>query len=136
VITINIPGDPLAQPRHEVSVRGRHAVAFIRSDKPIHAYKATVKILASQAMAGQPAFEGPIKVAIEFQFTRPKSHTKKRREDSRHAQKPDIDNLIKAVFDSLNEICFRDDSQICELIVTKRWVEGQPKSVVAIEALQ
>lgn len=136
MITFTIPGDALSQPRHEVAVRGRHAVAFIRSDKPIHAYKATVKILASQAMAGKPPVEGPISVAINFQFSRPKSHSKKRREDFRHSQKPDIDNLIKAVFDALNKVCFQDDSQIWELRVSKRWTDGPGETIVCIEAVQ
>lgn len=36
-------------------------------------------------------------------------------------KKPDMDNIVKAVCDSLNHIAYHDDAQICDLIVKKRF---------------
>ena len=35
------------------------------------------------------------------------------------AKKPDIDNIVKAVLDALNEVAYRDDTQVVELQVRK-----------------
>jgi crossover junction endodeoxyribonuclease RusA len=34
---------------------------------------------------------------------------------------PDIDNCAKAILDGLNGIAYKDDRQVCELHVTRRW---------------
>ena len=38
-----------------------------------------------------------------------------------HTQKPDADNLAKAIADGLNRIAWADDSQVYELAVRKVW---------------
>lgn len=50
----------------------------------------------------------------------PKSTSKKNRELMlQHklfpAKKPDIDNVVKSIFDGLNKVAFKDDTQIIEL---------------------
>ena len=53
----------------------------------------------------------------------PKSWSKKRKDEMRgqyHRQKPDVDNIAKAVFDSL----FDDDSGIADSHMVKRWDDG------------
>jgi Holliday junction resolvase RusA-like endonuclease len=70
---------------------------------------------------------------VWFWFQRPKSHGKKRREEPRHLQKPDLDNLAKAVLDSLNGLAWVDDSQIYRLLVEKVWVDEQPRTVVTLK---
>lgn len=51
--------------------------------------------------AGAKKFEGPVKVELHFH-----------RSDKRRC---DLDNLIKLAWDSMNGVCFADDSQIVEL---------------------
>lgn len=136
MITFKIQGNPVAQPRVKAAKRGK-SIQVYTPEKKIKPYKDAIKLIASQAMAGKPPIEGPIEVCIHFYFDRPKSHTKKQREFALHAQKPDIDNLTKAVFDALNEICFQDDSQICQLRVRKEWAHGDPAyTYVRIESVQ
>ena len=36
-------------------------------------------------------------------------------------KKPDCDNVVKIVLDSLNKIAYDDDKQVVELTVLKRW---------------
>jgi Holliday junction resolvase RusA-like endonuclease len=46
--------------------------------------------------------------------------------------KPDIDNFVKAVLDSGNEIVWADDSQIHTLTALKEWVPRDPSVRVAV----
>jgi Holliday junction resolvase RusA-like endonuclease len=66
-------------------------------------------------------------VKISFDIPMPKSFSKKKRldvVDSPHTQRPDIDNLIKAVLDSMNGTVISDDSIIWSMTSTKTWREN------------
>ena len=70
---------------------------------------------------------------LEFTFVRPKSHvtSKGALRKSAPAQlvaKPDVDNLAKFVLDALNGTYYKDDSQVCQLFVHKRY--GAENSVL------
>ena len=62
--------------------------------------------------------EGRIKVSIIAYFSIPKA-TKK--SDISPTKKPDIDNIVKAVLDSMNKFAFKDDNQITKLEVEKKY---------------
>ncbi|HHQ4407925.1 TPA: RusA family crossover junction endodeoxyribonuclease [Clostridium perfringens] len=62
----------------------------------------------------------------------PKSYTKKRVQAIRDGlekptKKPDGDNIAKIIFDSLNGISYKDDSQILELRVIKIYTEDKER---------
>ena len=132
MISFTVCGDPVAQPRHKVTIRGKKPIAYIPDDHPIHAYKQAVQLAAKVAMGGRDPVEGAVEVAIVFCFARPKSHTKAQRLDDRHTQKPDLDNLTKAVLDALNGICWTDDSQAFRLRPEKKWA-SEAKTIIAID---
>ncbi|EJT6502755.1 RusA family crossover junction endodeoxyribonuclease [Clostridium perfringens] len=72
--------------------------------------------------------EGPIKALIIAYYKIPKSYSKKRIQAIRDGlekptKKPDADNIGKIILDSLNGIAYKDDSQIIELIITKKYTE-------------
>ena len=126
MISFTVSGDPIAQPRHKVSTRGGFAKAYIPKEHPIHAYKEAIQLAAKIAMAGRAPVEGPVLVTVLFRFGRPKSHSKAARSNDNHKQKPDLDNLCKAVLDALNGICWTDDSRVCQIRASKAWrTEGQ-----------
>ena len=69
---------------------------------------------------------GPVKLEATFAFPVPPSCSKKERdarlEQGWHTQKPDRDNLAKALMDAMNHIeVWEDDSQVCTGNVEKRW---------------
>ena len=69
----------------------------------------------------------------------PKSVSKKRRELKneriiRPTVKPDIDNYTKGILDSLNGICWIDDSQIVSLIANK-YYSDEPRVEIEIKEL-
>ena len=58
----------------------------------------------------------------------PKSYSKKRREDCLNGReaptkKPDIDNILKAIFDALNGYAYEDDAQIVSIQAHKSYKE-------------
>jgi Holliday junction resolvase RusA-like endonuclease len=107
---IFIPGEPIAQPRHSFRViktkQGRlTCMAYIPKDDPIHAYKQAIRL--AYVNAGGEVLKGPVSIRIVCWFKRPTSHSKKRREHGEpRTNKPDLDNLAKAVLDALNEIAY------------------------------
>lgn len=70
---------------------------------------------------------GGVRLTIAFYLPRPKSLPKKR---TAHTKKPDIDKLVRSVCDSLAQIVYADDRQVCELVAVKQYVaHGQPAKV-------
>ena len=125
-----IPGIPVAQPRHRTGRNGRTYEA--ERGHPIYAYKAAIKKAAKEP--GGLTLAGPVEVDFEFVFPRLKTASKKERWGMSKISKPDIDNLVKAVFDALNGLAFFDDSQVAAVIASKRYVrEGElPGTLVKV----
>ena len=66
----------------------------------------------------------PCAVKIQFFMPIPQSLSKNKQnglDGAPHAKKPDIDNLIKGVFDSANKILWEDDNQVVKVEATKRY---------------
>jgi Holliday junction resolvase RusA-like endonuclease len=88
-----------------------------------HKTKRAESILQSNvkvALIGAPHFfqkplEGPLFVAIVLGVKRPKSRPKA----IHPAVRPDLDNYGKLVCDAMNGILWKDDGQICELVLQK-----------------
>lgn len=79
------------------------------------AYENLIKLEAQRA--GARVLQGPVVVKITAFYAVPKSTAKARRGDMladriRPTVKPDADNIVKAVFDGLNGVCFVDDVQV------------------------
>lgn len=70
--------------------------------------------------------EGRIKVSIVAYFSIPKSTKKLEINEMLEnnispTKKPDIDNIVKVILDSMNKFAFNDDTQITKLEVEKRY---------------
>ena len=79
------------------------------------AYKEFIKTSATQQVKGEFFEEGPIGVNIIFTMPIPPSWSQKKQREAvgrYHTNTPDIDNLIKGVFDSLNKVVWKDDKQL------------------------
>jgi Holliday junction resolvase RusA-like endonuclease len=82
--------------------------------------------IATQAQAlNQVCWGGPVEIELSFHLPKPKYLSKKKYQGAviRHTTKPDLDKLIRAAFDALTGILFRDDSQVCRIVATKKYVE-------------
>lgn len=73
-------------------------------------------------------FAGKLIVNINAYFLIPKSYSDSKKfllNNQAYTKKPDCDNLAKAILDSLNGVAFKDDSQVYQLNITKRYNEEQ-----------
>jgi len=136
-------------------VRGRAVLTGTGRDEA--SWRATVSAVAADAMQAHelPPLEGPIAVVLEFFTMRPKGHFRKPRKGFvcphgsecvhqcgpvlkpdapvRPTSAPDGDKLWRSVGDALNGVCYRDDRQVCEATVRKRFTSpSQPLAGVRV----
>ena len=84
--------------------------------------------------------EGPIRAELIGYFPIPSSTSKKRAKmmeegKIRYTKKIDCDNLAKIVLDALNNIAYKDDAQVCELVVVKKY-GTEPKVSVRLTEIE
>ncbi len=117
-VSFTIPGKPYAKKRPRFSRKiGRAFDPKENSD-----FEGTVGHLARPHFPAP--MEGPVRLFIHIVFAAPASWSRKKRDamlHRPHTQKPDVDNLGKAVADGLNRIAWADDAQVYELSVCKFW---------------
>ncbi len=137
-IVILLPGPPVPKGRHRSYYDDK--VKFVRNYTPEKTvkYENRVKAKARRVMRGLPIMTGPVTCRLKFSMPIPKSWARRKRSDAalgliRPASRPDLDNLLKAILDALNLIVFVDDSQITDLIVTKRYAEEPGVEVTVAE---
>lgn len=76
---------------------------------------------------------GPFDLKITASFAPPASWSKKRRAaamDQYHTVKPDLDNILKAVCDGLNNLIWFDDSSIAHIFIKKIYAEPEGLKIV------
>ncbi|MDA7028635.1 RusA family crossover junction endodeoxyribonuclease [Bacillus sp. CLL-7-23] len=121
MITLNIPVTPMGAVR--MTGRGK----FVNKNAQRYlAYKDFIKWEVKKQMKSEPFESGALHVDITFVIPIPKSWSKKKQQQSistLHTKKPDIDNLIKGVFDALNKIAWKDDNQVSEVTACKKYGE-------------
>lgn len=130
-VVITVKGIPVAQPRHRVSCRGAFPRVYLPTKHPVHEWKRAIIFEAAKVTA--ETIEGAIRVNCLFVFPSPKS--KKSQAGNYKFSKPDIDNLLKAVFDALTEVAlWGDDSQVVEIHSAKMYGD-EAKAIIRVEAI-
>jgi len=131
-------GIPKAQPRVKAFVRGGHAGVY--TPDSAEAWKQEVR-RQTVANAPESVIAGVVRVELDFFLPRPKTHldrhgVPKPKSPVWHWQKPDLDNLIKAVTDAITDTqrVWLDDSQICEITATKTYALNAVGCSVGIRA--
>ena len=112
---------------------------YLPTKHPVHAYKAAIQV-AFIANAGKwRTIQGPVAVWIHAWFGMPSSWSRKKKLSyyrQYHAQKPDADNVVKAVLDALTDCAvWADDSQVASCHVIKRWAIEEPQTLIEIVEL-
>lgn len=134
MMTYVVHGKPIPQPRPRVGRYGvyKHTLSD-GSPHPIYAWREWVTITTRSVRRAlgreRGLIGGPLKVTLLFQMPRPDRHFSKKTKMLLPSaplncdRKPDIDNLVKAVFDSISDsgVIWTDDNQVTQLIVEKRW---------------
>lgn len=137
MIDFTVPGAPQGKGRpRATTVQGK--ARLFTPDKTV-AYESLVALFGAQAMAGRPLLAGAVRVRVVATFPIAKSWPKARREAAEtgkapHTSKPDADNIMKAVADGLNGVCWVDDSQISESCIRKTY-GTEPRLDIFVEPL-
>lgn len=131
MISFSVPGEPI--PFARAGANGKR-----RFTPPKQAsYMSIVRMFARRAMGprgGEP-FDGPLALTIRATYLVPASWSAKKKSEARWKEsKPDADNIAKLLKDAMNTVVYRDDAQIAELVVQKKY--GPIASVVvSVESL-
>jgi len=114
-----VDGKPIVQGNHRISPAG---YVYEPNGARLDAWRYAILLKARETGA---VYYGPVAVSLSFGLPVPKralTPTGELREDvsEHHAKKPDLDKLVRAVFDALAKSgIIEDDSKICRLITHK-----------------
>lgn len=115
----------LGPPQGKARVRFNRATGSAYTPERTVNYEGRLALAAQEAMTGQNLLLGPLSVSVQALVPIPASWSNRKKQaaesgELRPTGKPDLDNYAK-MLDALNMIVWNDDSQIVELLVTKRY---------------
>ncbi len=117
---IIVASDPIPLARTRLS--GRRCYQPARNVE----YRELVQWTARQAMKGAEPLKGEICAVVKL-------YRKYKRSSRRFG---DVDNFLKAIFDSLSGIVFKDDAQIVRCVVEKYTDKERPRAEIEIYSAQ
>ena len=131
-------GTPKPLKRHRVARSGHMYDPSVQDKKAF--------TLQANIMKPDKPFEGTLKINLKFYFNRPKSHyrtgkfsklLKENISGNYNDKKPDLDNLVKLVCDSMEGSWFKNDSQIASIRAEKFYCNQteEPRTEVQISFL-
>lgn len=128
-VAVWVPGHPKTQGSHRIVVTPQGGARVIDAAKGLSAWRRTVAtVVASKA---RRPFEGPVHVAALFYLPAPK-----RGRTTLPATRPDLDKLARALLDGLTAGgVIRDDGQVVDLAVGKRWATKEPGCFVRVQEI-
>lgn len=139
MIAFTVPGQPQGKGRPRVGkVQGQ--ARMFAPEKTV-AYEGLVALAARQAAAGRPLIEHAVAMNLFLDCQVPASWSKAKRARAIAGQelpttKPDADNVVKAICDGLNGVLWRDDVQVVDLRVRKRYSDTPGVRVEVWPALE
>ena len=126
VTSVFIPGRPAPQGSKRHLGNG----IMVESSKAVKPWRVDVA-WAVRAHFPTP-LDGAVRLELEFVMPRPKSAPK--RSTPPAIKRPDVDKLARAVLDAITGVVVADDSQIVELVASKRIAEIGEASGVFLTA--
>jgi Holliday junction resolvase RusA-like endonuclease len=134
-VEFTVYGEPKAKARPQFTRSGH---AYTKKDTVLYENLVRLSYIEQVGEYVFPA-EVPLAVSVICFFSIPKSTPKRMLDDMRservfRTKKPDLDNVVKSVTDGLLGVAYLDDSQICNLVATKRY-SANPRVEVVITQL-
>lgn len=124
---------PKGSARGFVAMKAGKARAIVTTDnKGLKSWETAVRF-AAQSQAGELLMMGAVEVEIDFYLQRPPSVSEKKRPFM--TTKPDLSKLVRGFEDALNEVVWKDDSQVVRITATKNYatVGDGSRAVVTIK---
>jgi Holliday junction resolvase RusA-like endonuclease len=142
MIELVIPGEPVGKQRPKVfPMRTRTGLIIRRGVTPAKTvnYETLIRELFAVTYPGFQPLEGPLALTVEAFLLIPKSASRKKKAAMAAGEiipekRPDFDNLAKTAADALQGVAFRNDSQIAEAVIRKRYSQV-PRMRIAIEPI-
>jgi len=133
-----IYGEPISKGRPRMRIiKGKIPIVYTPSKT-----RKQEEAFITQAMPFKPEkpLVNPLSINVITFFSIPASFSKKQKEKAisgylRPAKKPDIDNIVKSILDSMNKIFYQDDKQVVEMSVKKFYSEA-PRTEIEIVELE
>lgn len=126
VATFTVDGKAVPQGNHGISRAGR---IYDKSGPALRAWREAIAWKGRMAMLTRAPSAGPVGVRLDFVLQGPKRRTR-----VHPTVRPDIDKLTRAALDALTMArVYGDDSQVCDLHVTKAY--GDPALHVLVVEL-
>lgn len=124
LVSFFVPGTVVGKQRAKASTRGNYVQMYTPA-KTVN-YEATVRMAAEAAMGGRELLMGAVDVAVHVQVVPSASWSKKRKAaclsgEESPTGKPDLDNVLKSLFDGMNGIVWRDDVLVSTVFARKRF---------------
>lgn len=137
IVEFTIPGPPRGKGRPRFRTAGKYVKTY--TPEQTATYENLVRVTYQTQCRGK-ALDGPILAEITGYFPIPASVSKKKHAEMasgkiKHTKKCDCDNLAKIILDALNQIAYKDDAQVSDLIVRKRYSET-PRVTVRLYEIQ
>lgn len=136
-ISFTVPGEPQGKGRPRFSRKNGRTYT---PDKTV-LYENLIRTEYLRQCSGQRfADKEPLAMHIRAYYSIPASASKKRQAameagEIRPVKKPDADNIIKVVADSLNQAAYRDDADLVKVELEK-FYSWQPRIEVEIKSLE
>ena len=111
---------------------GLRVPVVTESNRSVRAWSQLVARGAIEALQRRPDAEllgAGVRLTIRFYLPRPQSLP---RRPTAHTKRPDLDKLVRGIMDALTAVVWQDDSQVCELVATKHYVEADDRARVEI----
>lgn len=127
-IAFVVPGEPKGKARAR-TVRNQNTgrvVTYTPEETVI--YENWIRTCYMQAQGGLYNNGEALGIEVHAYFAPPKSASKKQKElmlsgTVRPLKKPDGDNILKVVCDALNGLAYRDDTQLADKHICKKYAE-------------
>lgn len=114
-----------------------HGYAQATKDKQDVIYENLVRLtFQANKPSDYDLYDKPVQMRIEAYFPIPTAFSKKKAVEASEGKicpqkKPDADNIAKIICDALNEVAYKDDTQIIELTIVKKYAK-EPKVRVTL----
>lgn len=127
---IDLLGDPVPKARQRVNFSQKRTYPNPKTAK----YEAMIRIAFDDKYPNADPLVGAVGIVVRFFYAVPASWSKKKREKALRGEipmtkKPDLDNLLKSVLDSLNKVAWLDDKQITSSYTEKAYAEQSKLSI-------
>lgn len=112
---------------------------FAYTPKGTVSYENWIKLSYQQQIDEKPFDDTKaLRMDVTAYYAVPKSYSKKKKQqcldgELKPAKKPDADNILKIIADSLNGLAYADDRQIVEMYIKKVYVPSLERVEVRVE---